>query len=87
MSSNRRSESMNKKKTNPVTCFSCGKFGHISISCPKQEKRASARLEKRNINLCSKQALPKGQLTLTNGKIIPFIFDSDSDCSLVKESI
>lgn len=68
-----------------ITCFRCGKSGHISVHCPRKEK--SPAVSVKQINVCEKKAYPYGDLKLGTGKIVSFLFDSGSECSLIKETV
>src|SRR5699024_3854533 len=37
--------------------------------------------------LYEKHVLPRGELEFRNGKVVPFLFDSGSQCSLIKETV
>ncbi|XP_066157755.1 uncharacterized protein [Euwallacea fornicatus] len=78
----KRSSTSEKSSVNTfrsVTCFKCGKPGHIATSCPDKERAAESRYVEKRVNLVKIQTLPSGQLETDNGKIIPFLFDSGSD--------
>lgn len=73
------------ERTSTVTCFICGSPGHIATNC--QEKRSSgAAPTRKEVNICEQQ-LSRGTLRMLSGESIPFLFDSGSSCSLIKESI
>lgn len=81
----RTSRSSRDEESKTVTCYTCGKPGHISPSCPNASRKA--RSGEKHVNTCQVEALPVGQLKLKSGEIFPFLFDTGSDCSLLKESI
>lgn len=72
-----------KEKT--VTCFTCQKPGHISTACPSKKSEREL-LSKKDVNICERR-LAKGTLSTTTGKSFPFLFDSGSACSLIKNNL
>jgi transposase InsO family protein len=69
---------------NSPTCYTCGKSGHISPNCPSRSKREQ--VAERHVNICEKETV-FGELKLKSGETFPFLFDTGSDCSLMKENI
>ncbi|KAL4714216.1 hypothetical protein ACJJTC_018366, partial [Scirpophaga incertulas] len=67
-----------------VTCYSCGKLGHISTSCPNK-KPGNERPAKKDVHVCDRKL--RGILSTVTGKTIPFLFDSGSACSLIKNCL
>ncbi|CAB3245048.1 unnamed protein product [Arctia plantaginis] len=65
-----------------VTCFACRKPGHVSTACPNNKADSA----KKDVNICDRN-LVKGTLSTSTGKSIPFLFDSGSACSLIKNSV
>ncbi|CAH2085596.1 unnamed protein product [Euphydryas editha] len=65
-----------------VTCFTCQKPGHVSTACPNNKADST----KKDVNICDRN-LVKGTLSTSTGKSIPFLFDSGSACSLIKNSV
>lgn len=65
-----------------VTCYVCGKLGHIATTCPDRKTTMSTTKE---VNLCER-GTSRGTLLTSSGERIPFLFDSGSDCSLIKLS-
>ncbi|XP_046737108.1 uncharacterized protein LOC124405886 [Diprion similis] len=61
-----------------VTCYNCNEEGNIAPSCPKKNEKV--------VRLC-KSTSTENTLNLADGKVLTFIFDSGSDCSLVAESL
>lgn len=78
---------MNEKlsSVNTFKYVSCLNVGSQVISQPEKEKVWQSKCNEKRVNLVEIQTLPRDQLDI--GKVIPFIFDSGSDCSLVKESV
>lgn len=72
------------ERTSTVTCFICGKTGHIATNCPEKGKSGGVAARK-EVNLCE-QRLSRGTLRTSSGEPVPFLFDSGSSCSLVKQS-
>ncbi|XP_046417446.1 uncharacterized protein LOC124178255 [Neodiprion fabricii] len=62
----------------PITCYNCKEEGHIAPSCPKKNEKV--------VRLCHSTST-ENTLKLADGKVLTFIFDSGSDCSLVTESL
>lgn len=69
--------------TKSIICYVCGQQGHIASSCPKRFEKIKDQTVTKEVNMCARTA--RGILEV-EGSIIPFIFDSGSECSLVKES-
>ncbi|XP_066260982.1 uncharacterized protein [Euwallacea similis] len=57
----------------PVTCFKCGKSGHISTSCPDKERGSEPRYVEKRVNLVKIQTLPSGQLETDNDAFTKFV--------------
>ncbi|XP_046625031.1 uncharacterized protein LOC124307435 [Neodiprion virginianus] len=62
----------------PITCYNCKEEGHIAPSFPKKNEKV--------VRLCNSTST-ENTLKLADGKMLTFIFDSGSDCSLVTESL
>ncbi|XP_029404240.2 uncharacterized protein LOC115065757 [Bactrocera dorsalis] len=81
-SSARSSES----KAGPITCYRCGNEGHIASACPKRQPMGSqSKTDEKRVNLCH-VAEPIGTL-ISSGESYLFCFDSEAECSLVRESV
>lgn len=75
-----------RRENRSVSCYTCGKPDHISPNCPSASRKPRADIPEKRVSLCEKQPMPAGQLKLISGEVFPFLFDTGSDCSLVKES-
>lgn len=65
-------------------CYICLDTSHIASACPKRyTKKEDDASSSKEVNLCSK--LSRGTLE-TSGMKLSFIFDSGSECSLIKQS-
>ncbi|XP_011867060.1 PREDICTED: uncharacterized protein LOC105561575, partial [Vollenhovia emeryi] len=65
-------------------CYICSKSGYLANSCPEKRENKGKYITK-EVNLCDRKAA-QGILDIS-GKSFPFIFDSGSECSLMKESV
>lgn len=74
-----------KERENIVTCFTCGNPGHLSTSCPSK-KTGSESSAKKEVHVCDRK-LARSTLSTSTGKIIPFLFDSGSACSLIRSGL
>lgn len=70
-------------KPSSMSCYTCGKPGHVSTACPEKRSGGSAVKE---VNTCEHRT-SRGTLTASSGENIPFLFDSGSSCSLLKDSL
>lgn len=67
-----------------TSCYICHDTGHIATTCPKRySKKEDGATSNKQVNVCSKA--PRGTLEIS-GMMLSFIFDSGSECSLVKQS-
>ncbi|CAK1595077.1 unnamed protein product [Parnassius mnemosyne] len=67
-----------------TSCYICHDTSPIASNCPKRPvKKEDAPSGSKQVNLCSKAA--RGTLE-TSGMKLSFIFDSGSECSLIKQS-
>nr|XP_049708441.1 uncharacterized protein LOC126057098 [Helicoverpa armigera] len=78
------STSTNKQDKTAITCFSCGKTGHTSPTCP--DKKRPGGLANKEVNLCGHHP-SRSSLETSSGERFPFLFDSGSSCSLITESL
>lgn len=65
-----------------VNCYVCGKPGHIATTCPDKKTGNGTTKE---VNICERDT-SRGTLVTSSGEKIPFLFDSGSNCSLIKLS-
>ncbi|CAK1552936.1 unnamed protein product, partial [Leptosia nina] len=68
----------------PITCFVCGRPGHIASACPDRAGRNGAAAVK-EVHVCERKA-SRSTLTTSSGELVSFLFDSGSACSLVSKS-
>ncbi|XP_046611868.1 uncharacterized protein LOC124301167 [Neodiprion virginianus] len=61
-----------------VTCYSRKEDGHIAPHCPKKNEKV--------VRLCNLTS-SENTLRLADGKVLTFIFDSGSECSLVVKNL
>lgn len=67
-----------------TSCYICHDTSHIASNCPKRfTKKEDIASSSKQVNLCSKAA--RGILE-AGGMKLSFIFDSGSECSLIKQS-
>ncbi|CAH2105272.1 unnamed protein product [Euphydryas editha] len=66
-----------------VTCYACGQKGHVATSCPERKNGGKAVVKE--VQHCEHRP-SRGILATSSGESAPFLFDSGSSCSLVKES-
>lgn len=83
----RTSKGSHEAESKDVICFKCRKPGHIAPNCTDDNRKAKTGVPERRVNLCERSNLPEGTLKLKSGEIFPFLFDTGSDCSLVKEAV
>lgn len=72
------------ERTQTVSCYSCGKPGHLAPACP--EKRSGNGTAVKAVSLCEHRP-SSGALDTSSGERVSFLFDSGSSCSLLKESV
>lgn len=68
------------------TCYVCGEPGHVVPTCPRRAdntKKGQVATGSKEVNVCSKIA--RGVMDCSGMKF-SFIFDSGSECSLIKKS-
>ncbi|XP_052749153.1 uncharacterized protein LOC128200275 [Galleria mellonella] len=70
-----------RNERRPVTCDACGKPGHIATACSATKNNE---VSKKEVKLCNKRTVT-GELEI-RGMCYHFLFDSGSECSLIKES-
>lgn len=73
------------EKEKLVTCFKCQKQGHFSSACPNNRGDKDQSIKK-DVNICDRKSV-RGTLSTSTGKLISFLFDSGSACSLIKHSL
>ncbi|KAF9405444.1 hypothetical protein HW555_013821 [Spodoptera exigua] len=61
------------ERKNDVTCYTCGQIGHVTTNCP--DKRNGGKAAAKEVHQCEHRP----------SRSVPFLFDSGSSCSLVKE--
>lgn len=71
-----------------VACYVCADPGHVASACPmrykkKEDAAGTAASSSKQVNVCSRAA--HGVIQISGIKL-PFVFDSGSECSLIKQS-
>ncbi|CAK1548125.1 unnamed protein product [Leptosia nina] len=77
--------------TRPVTCYICAEPGHMVSTCPKRYRRkddatpstSTTTGSSKQVNACSRAS--HGVLQISGLKL-SFVFDSGSECSLIRQS-
>ncbi|CAH2096659.1 unnamed protein product [Euphydryas editha] len=77
------SSSRISENTTSVTCYTCGQRGHVTTNCP--DKKNGSKAAVKVVQHC-KHRPSGGTLQTSSGESVPFLFDSGSSCSLLKES-
>lgn len=68
----------------PITCFVCGRPGHLPSACPDRAGGSGAAAVK-EVQVCERNA-SRSTLTESSGEPVSFSFDSGFVCSLVTKS-
>ena len=75
-----------RSKTNSkgdILCWECGRYGHITISCPNRKTQGSERADS-PVLMATPLALRKGQL---DGKDVQILLDTGSEVSIARASL
>ncbi|XP_046965725.1 uncharacterized protein LOC124534090 isoform X2 [Vanessa cardui] len=69
------------EKTTSVSCYTCGRKGHVTTNCP--DKKNGSKAAVKEVQHCEHRP-SRGTLKTSSGESVPFLFESGSSCSLLK---